>query len=166
MMHVGMRYFIVAGSAFILLYVLFRKAMNNRKIQSKFPQITDYGRDFFYSIITIFIFSLVAVLTLRTFADYTLIYYEISDMPVWYYWSSILLMFVLHDFYFYWIHRMMHLPKFYRHFHKVHHTSTNPSPWTAYSFHPLEAILEAGIIPLIAITIPAHRSAIVIFFIF
>lgn len=46
MMHVGMRYFIVAGSAFILLYVLFRKAMNNRKIQSKFPQITDYGRDF------------------------------------------------------------------------------------------------------------------------
>uniref|UniRef100_UPI0025DAB667 sterol desaturase family protein n=1 Tax=Marivirga sp. TaxID=2018662 RepID=UPI0025DAB667 len=38
--------------------------------------------------------------------------------------------------------------------------------WTAYAFHPLEAILEAGIIALIAFTIPTHRSAIVIFFIF
>lgn len=164
--HVGMRYFLAAGTAFILFYVLFKKAMSSRKIQSKFPQLADYKRDIFYSVITIFIFTLVAVLTLRTFADYTLIYDEISDMPTWYYWGSLLLMFALHDFYFYWIHRLMHQPKLYRHFHKVHHTSTNPSPWTAYAFHPLEAVLEAGIIALIAFTIPAHRSAIVIFFIF
>ncbi len=166
LVHVGIRYFLVAGIAFILFYVIFKKVLENRKIQENFPKLNDYGRDIFYSVITIFIFTMVALLTLVTFADYTLIYDDINAKPTWYYWGSLLLMFALHDFYFYWIHRMMHMPKLYRHFHKVHHTSTNPSPWTAYSFHPLEAILEAAIIPLIAITIPAHRSAIIIFFVF
>jgi len=40
----------------------------------------------------------------------------------------------------------MHHKKLFRWFHLVHHQSTNPSPWAAYAFHPLEAVVEAGII--------------------
>jgi ferredoxin len=36
----------------------------------------------------------------------------------------------------------MHLPRFYKFFHKVHHESTDPSPLTAYAFHPSEAVVE------------------------
>ena len=54
----------------------------------------------------------------------------------------------------------MHLPKVYRSVHLIHHKSTNPSPWTAYAFHPLEAILEACIIPLMTFIIPVHGSVI------
>jgi sterol desaturase/sphingolipid hydroxylase (fatty acid hydroxylase superfamily) len=140
--------------------------MANRKIQGKFPLVNDYSRDIGYSVITIFIFTMVAVLSLITFSEYTLIYDKISDMPLWYYGVSMLLMLILHDFYFYCTHRLMHHPRLYRYIHKVHHTSTNPSPWTAYAFHPLEAVVEAGIITLIAVTIPAHRSAIAFFFVF
>jgi len=75
-------------------------------------------------------------------------------------------MFVIHDTYFYWIHRLMHLPAFYRTVHLIHHKSTNPSPWTAYAFHPLEAVLEAGIIPVIAFTLPVHIEALGWFFLF
>ncbi len=164
--NISLRYFGAAGIAFVLFYFLLKKVMANRKIQEKFPLTKDYTRDIGYSIITIFIFTIVAVLSLRTFSEYTLIYDEVSDRPIWYYWVSMILMLVLHDFYFYCTHRLMHNPKLYRYFHKVHHTSTNPSPWTAYSFHPLEAVVEAGIITLIAVSIPAHRTAIALFFVF
>jgi sterol desaturase/sphingolipid hydroxylase (fatty acid hydroxylase superfamily) len=32
----------------------------------------------------------------------------------------------------------------------LHHFSANPSPFAGYAFHPLEALLETGIIPLAA----------------
>ena len=36
----------------------------------------------------------------------------------------------------------MHMPRFYKIFHKVHHESTDPSPLTAFAFHPTEAVVE------------------------
>jgi lathosterol oxidase len=66
---------------------------------------------------------------------------------------SLALMLLLHDAWFYWTHRLMHHPKIFRHVHLVHHRSINPSPWAAYSFHPIEAVIEAGIYLLIVFTI-------------
>jgi sterol desaturase/sphingolipid hydroxylase (fatty acid hydroxylase superfamily) len=60
----------------------------------------------------------------------------------------------------------MHHPAIYRWFHKVHHLSTNPSPWAAMAFHPLEAVVEAGIIVLVAFLFPVHPLAIGIFLLF
>ncbi|MEM7658110.1 MAG: sterol desaturase family protein, partial [Bacteroidota bacterium] len=67
---------------------------------------------------------------------------------------------------FYWMHRLMHHPRLFKAVHLIHHTSTNPSPWTSYAFHPLEAVIEAGIIPLIAFTLPVHKGAISLFLLF
>ena len=50
--------------------------------------------------------------------------------------------------------------------HLVHHKSTNPSPWTAYAFHPFEAIIEVGIHPFLAFTIPLYAPALGMFFLF
>lgn len=80
----------------------------------------------------------------------------------WLYYTMVLLLtFALHDTYFYWAHRMMHHPRLYARFHKVHHESTDPTPFTAYSFHPLEAVMEglagAALIPLY-IVLPWHSS--------
>ena len=36
----------------------------------------------------------------------------------------------------------MHHPKIYRFIHKKHHKSTDPSPLTIFSFHPLETVIE------------------------
>jgi sterol desaturase/sphingolipid hydroxylase (fatty acid hydroxylase superfamily) len=73
-------------------------------------------------------------------------------------------MFLLHDTYFYWTHRAMHHKKLFRAMHLVHHKSVNPSPWAAYAFHPLEAIVEAGIFAVFLFTIPIHPLHLLVFF--
>ncbi len=72
-------------------------------------------------------------------------------------------MIFLHDTYFYWTHRLLHMPGFFNKIHITHHLSSNPSPWTALSFHPIEAIIQAAIVPLIVFIIPAHPVALFIF---
>ena len=48
----------------------------------------------------------------------------------------------------------------------VHHKSTNPSPLTAYAFHPLEAIIQIGIYPLLAFTVPLYDPALKMFLVY
>jgi len=76
------------------------------------------------------------------------------------------LMILIHDTYFYWLHRVMHMPWLFKTFHLVHHRSTNPSPWAAYAFHPLEAIAQSLIIVIFLFTIPLHSIHLRLFFVF
>ena len=77
----------------------------------------------------------------------TQVYEPINKYGYGYYFFSILLMIVLHDTYFYWTHRAMHWKPLFKWVHKTHHLSINPTPFAAYAFHPIEAVVEIGIIP-------------------
>jgi sterol desaturase/sphingolipid hydroxylase (fatty acid hydroxylase superfamily) len=57
----------------------------------------------------------------------------------------------------------MHWKKIFPFVHHIHHRSHNPTPLAAFSFHPLEAFIEIGILPLIAFTLPVHRAVIGLF---
>ena len=57
--------------------------------------------------------------------------------------ASIGIAIVVHDTWFYWTHRLMHHRRLFKLFHRVHHESTNPTPWAAYCFAPLEAMAQA-----------------------
>jgi sterol desaturase/sphingolipid hydroxylase (fatty acid hydroxylase superfamily) len=117
--------------------------------------------------LTILIFAGVTVLLLATpIRQYTTFYIQPDQYGMFYFWSAFFIMLLMHDTYFYWTHRMMHHPALFRYFHLVHHKSTNPSPWAAYSFHPLEAIVEVGIVPLFLFTIPIHKIHLPFFFLF
>lgn len=159
-------YFVFASSTFFLFYIVLKKPMWYRKIQQKMPSIYDYRRDIFFSMITMIIGATVVVLTFYVGHGYNNLYYNISDHSIAYFVFTFFWMFFLHDTYFYFMHRAMHHPILFKYVHLIHHKSTNPSPWTAYAFHPLEAILELAILPLIAFTLPAHTSAIIFFFVF
>jgi len=137
-----------------------------RRSQANFPKLKDYSRDILYSLITILIFATVAALVFEVFRPYTALFQPWAKYGRFYYFLTFPIMLLIHDAYFYLIHRFMHQPKLFRIIHKIHHLSTNPSPWTAYAFHPVEALLEAGIIPLIAFTLPVHPSALGIFLLF
>jgi sterol desaturase/sphingolipid hydroxylase (fatty acid hydroxylase superfamily) len=71
-------------------------------------------------------------------------------------WAAALLvaMMVAHDSYFYWTHRLMHRPALFRIFHRRHHRSHNPTPFTAYSFDLAEAAAQALFIPLWVLIVP------------
>ena len=165
---IGSRYFIVAGICFIIFYVLFKRVLENKKIQQRFPKTTDYLREIGYSTLTIIIFGAVPVIFIynENVVKYTTLYTDINKFGSVYFWAVFPIMLFMHDTYFYWMHRLMHHKNLFKLFHLVHHQSINPSPWAAYSFHPLEAIIEAGILVLFLFTLPIHRLHFFIFFMF
>lgn len=162
-----LRYFMIATPAFLLFYVLFKKKWQFKKIQEKFPKNKDYQREIGFSLISTVIFAMVGLSIFGTSLKYYTLRYTDIDEKGWAYWVlSVFLMILLHDTYFYWTHRAMHHPKIFKHTHLLHHKSTNPSPWAAYAFHPLEGIVEAGVIYPIVFFIPYHPTAILVFLLF
>jgi Delta7-sterol 5-desaturase len=163
---IGTRYFFVAGLAFLIFYVLVRKKISYKKIQKKFPRNKDYLREIVYSITTISIFALVPliILGIPSVRKHTFFYTNVHEHGWLYFFLAFPLMFIIHDTYFYWMHRLMHHKKLFRIFHLVHHYSTNPSPWAAYSFHPLEAIVEAGIFAVFLFIMPITPLHLGLFF--
>lgn len=161
------RYIFIAGGAYWLFYHIKKEGWYYRKIQQKFPQNKDIRREIRYSVLTMLIFSAVGlgIYFLRTLG-WTQIYTEVGVYGWLYLIFSVVLAIFWHDTYFYWTHRIMHYPKLFPYFHKVHHLSHNPTPWAAFAFHPLEAVVEAGVLIFMVVLIPMHPIAIFLFLIF
>lgn len=137
------------------------------KVQQRYPEANQIAREIKYSTSTILIFGLVILMvTWCSKHHLTRIYEPINKFGYLYYFASIGLMILIHDTYFYWTHRFMHWKPIFKWVHKIHHLSLNPTPFAAYAFHPLEAFVEIGFIPLIAFTVPYHRSAMTVFAIY
>ena len=65
-------------------------------------------------------------------------------------YSTILLQYIAYilidDFVFYWAHRLMHIPFFYKHFHKRHHSFKRSNAAAGEYFHPIDYLLS-GTLP-------------------
>ena len=90
---------------------------------------------------------------------WTRIYTDVHAYPLWYLPLSVLLYLAAHDSWFYWTHRAMHRPRLFRIAHAVHHASRPPTAWAAMSFHPVEALTGAIVIPVLVAVIPVHVGA-------
>lgn len=89
---------------------------------------------------------------------WTKIYTDFGSHPYWWMPLSVLAFLVAHDAWFYWTHRAMHDPRLFRVMHQVHHASRPPTAWAAMSFHPLEALSGAVVIPALVFVIPIHAA--------
>ena len=89
---------------------------------------------------------------------WTRIYTDWSMYPLWYLPASVLLYLLAHDAWFYWTHRWMHRPAPFRVAHAVHHASRPPTAWAAMSFHPIEALTGALVIPALVFALPIHAA--------
>ena len=160
---ISLRYIFFSGVLFLIFYVWKKKDFFKYKIQQKFPENKHIFREIGYSFLSLAIFSLVAtcVFILRKHG-YTKMYLNFNEHSIGYFIFSVIAFILVHDTYFYWTHRAMHWRKIYRYVHKVHHMSVDPTPWAAFAFHPLEAIVEVGILPLMVFLIPIHPLAILV----
>jgi len=93
---------------------------------------------------------------------YTNIYVDFWDFGLIYAVFSLLFALLLHETYYYWLHRWMHRPKIYRWIHKIHHDSIVTSPWTSFSFHPMESVLQAIVVPFIVFFLPMHYLTVMV----
>jgi Delta7-sterol 5-desaturase len=158
----SLRYVVFASAVYFPVYRWFRDRLGSFKIQGAFPKAKDYRREVGYSFSTFLVFGFTG-LFIHLVRDHTQIYVDIHDRPLWWFFLSIPLALVVHDTYFYWTHRLMHHPKLFKTMHLTHHRSTNPSPWASFAFHPLEAVVESGILTVLVFLMPMHPYAILAF---
>ncbi|MFM9984406.1 MAG: sterol desaturase family protein, partial [Flavobacteriales bacterium] len=143
-----LRYFLLAGIAYLLYYIPTRLQLKVSKIQSAEPSHQQITREILHSCSTLIIYCATSWLVFRLYENgFTHIYTQgiLDDLP--YAVFSFVLCILVHDAYFYWTHRLIHHPRLYLFIHRTHHLSTNPTPWASFAFHPLEAMLSIGIIP-------------------
>ena len=77
-----------------------------------------------------------------------------AEYPIWFIVFAFVMP-VYHEVHFYCIHRLIHIPIFYKYIHSVHHNSVNPSPWSSLSMHPVEHLLYWSD-SLIHLIVPSH----------
>jgi sterol desaturase/sphingolipid hydroxylase (fatty acid hydroxylase superfamily) len=158
------RYFILAGVPFAIVYIWLNKWFAKSKIQNKNANKADFIREILYSLQSTFILSLIGYIVFATpLTNYTKFYKDINKYPFWWIGVSTVLSLILQDTYFYWMHRTLHHKALFKYTHLVHHKSTNPSPWSSYSFHFFEAWTEGAILMIIAVILPINLVTVLLF---
>ena len=135
---------------------LFSTLAPHSRFNSKLPTTKDYLRELF----NIFRYSLTALASLLIvrIGLFKLGINALIPIPSEYgklfFWASFPLLVFTHDFYFYWMHRLLHTPWFYKKIHYVHHQSKNPTPLTALSFHFVESVFQLGFFMFMSVLLP------------
>lgn len=159
-----LRYLLLAGVPFVLLTFVFRKRLFSKKIQPKFPKSGQIRRELLASMYACLVLGAAFVFTFWLHrAGFGKLYLDISERGWAYFFGSVAMVIFLHDTYFYWLHRLLHLPFFFRKIHFVHHRSVNTTTFTAFNFHLLESVLEFVIVPILIFVLPMHPAVLAIF---
>jgi Delta7-sterol 5-desaturase len=154
------RYTLMAGGAYLLFYVLFRRRAISRKIQASFPYFAQMRREVLYSLLSFVVFGGMGVVTYVLYqAGWARIYFRIEERGWPYFAFSVGALILIHDTWFYWTHRLMHWRRLFPLMHRVHHLSHNPTPWASFAFHPIEALVQAVVFPLTLLVLPLHPLA-------
>jgi Delta7-sterol 5-desaturase len=157
------RYLLIAGLFYGTFYLWFPDKWKERKINQRPYKPGQFRKEVYWSTITAAIFAVSGAATLLLWQKgWTKVYMDIREYPLWWLPLSLVIALLVHETYYYWLHRWMHHPKVFRIVHKVHHDSNITSPWTAFSFHPIEGIFQALFLPLLLLVLPMHLYVLLI----
>jgi Delta7-sterol 5-desaturase len=156
------RYLIAASLIAGLVWVLRRTSWASRKIQAREATRADFLREFSASVRTVLVYTVLGVPIVWAFRNGYLHEYLGAVTPLSFvgYLAAILL---AHDTWFYWSHRAMHTPLLFKSFHRFHHRTVTPTPWTAYSFAIPEAAMMFLFMPVWFALVPTPGPVIFTF---
>jgi lathosterol oxidase len=151
------RYFLVAGGTYWLFYVPWGQALLNRPQPERCPSWRSVQPDIQLSVLSAAIFAIATACILSGYSQgLTRLYSHSQTYGLWYLAVSYVGVLVLQDTYFYFTHRLFHHPRCFSWFHKGHHRSRYPTPWTSFAFDPLEAVIQSCFLVVVVMTIPLH----------
>ena len=151
------RYFLVAGVTYGFLYAPFSRALLKLPLQQRSPSWRAIRRDMELSVLSAGVFALAgAVILTGSGAGETRLYTDPHTYGLGYLALSYGVVLILQDTYFYFSHRLFHHPALFRWFHRGHHRSRYPTPWTSFAFDPPEAIGQSLFLVAIVFLLPLH----------
>lgn len=157
------RYFLVAGIFHLVFYRWSKLKWQKRKLSEKQYPRRQLQREIIWSTISALIFALTAtIMVLLWQKGYTKIYSNISQYGLWWLPVSLFISMLIDETYYYWMHRALHSPSLFKKIHRIHHQSNITSPWTAFSFHPVEGFLLSLSLPFTILVIPMHPLVILV----
>jgi sterol desaturase/sphingolipid hydroxylase (fatty acid hydroxylase superfamily) len=162
--HDGRRYAIFAVAVWFTLWVVLARVLRGRKIREETPPARQLVVELLFSLRSIAVFSTVGIgINLAERGGL----YPMADWAqhgglAWFI-VSLAIMIVAQDAWIYWTHRWMHRPRWFRTFHRRHHRSNNPSPFTAYSFDLGEAFVMVAFVAVWPAIFPTPWGVIDVF---
>ena len=158
------RYVVGAGLVSFVLFGIFGRFSSRHRIQSRRATRDDIRREITHSVITVMVYATVALVTIALIDRGAMRLYMDPGQYGWLYLMlTVPLMLILHDAYFYWVHRLMHHPRIFHRVHRLHHLSRTPTTWAAYSFSVWEAFAMTIFVPVVMAVIPIHPIALFVF---
>ncbi|MEM9584232.1 MAG: sterol desaturase family protein [Pseudomonadota bacterium] len=159
-----LRYLIGAGGVYLVINVALARHLSRQKIRTSGPPKGQIKRELIASFRTVMIFAATGTcIAFGARSGCMEIYQDVATYGVAYFLLSAAALILLHDAWFYWSHRALHYPPIFRRFHRLHHRSHSPTPFTSYSFDIGEAVVNAVYLPLALLVIPAHPIVLFIF---
>ena len=125
----------------------------------KSQNVDNFLRTFFVSVP---IGTALEVLLLHAFAAGAVPALSWSAQAGWIVVAALLVPLV-QELHFFFIHRAIHWGPLYRWVHSVHHNSVNPSPWSSMSMHPVESLFYFAVM-FWALALPSHPFVVVYLF--
>lgn len=155
--------FTVSIALFFIAVKVFQSYFKKRKIQKDEVSNKKLLKEYVNSISSLIIISLSSLVWGYLYANgFTKNYTRIDDYGFAYFCFSIPMLIFFHETYHYFLHRFLHTKFMFRHVHKVHHQSTNPTIITSFSFHPVEAFLHPWYYVFASVLVPIHLSVLII----
>lgn len=156
------RYMVIAAGGFLISLIVGRIAPWRRLQPVPFTR-AQLQREIGYSLLSVLVFTgVIGLIILMRRAGLTQLYFEPGQYGWAWFWLQIPIVLLIQDWYFYWMHRAVHTAPFYDRVHKTHHLSTNPSAFSAFAFHPIEAVLEIAIFVVLVVVMPLHVTALIV----
>lgn len=160
-----LRYVLGAGGVYLLVNVFLSRRLEPRKIRRERPALRQMQREVMVSMRTVLLFALIGATLITGGVRIGLISIDetVSERGALYFLFNVGMLILLHDAWFYWTHRLIHMPSLFRIMHRLHHRSHNPTPFTAYAFNIGEALINALYLPVVLVLLPSSGAAIFVF---
>ena len=132
------RYFLVAGLFYLVCYKWFPERFEGRKIHKKKYKKGQLKKEIRWSMITSLLFTVAGTITVVLWQKgFTKVYTNVHLYDLWYLPVSLIIFMFVHETYYYWLHRWMHLPAVFK-------------------------IVQAIFLPVMLMVLPMHYFVIII----